>query len=613
MSAPKARILAIDDQLYFRSFLEGLLSEEGFEVATESGGPQALETLAQDGPFDLVILDAAMAETDGVAMIGRIRDRQPELGVIVASSVGDVQSVVAAMRKGASDYLLKPIDRDGLLASISKVLGQHRGQPDSTRLVDENLEFMGRLAELERALPLVGATELPQAAQGVLALLCGAAGVEDGVLWVADPAAGSLLTSAVRGRPNGDTLPRDWVPEDDAVPPAMRAGEPHAIGGVLHVPCRRGEELVAVARLGSDEGPASEAAEACMRLSGIAALVLSNARVLSSGTRTAEAVDAMDPTAPVARGGGEAAEPLRDPATGLPSRGFFDLVLATEVHKAQRYGRRLSCICVDAGAELEAPEPSTAVVAAVARTLRTSDSLASEDGSRFWVLVTDNDALGGVVLKRRLAERVREAAGGSEADVAVGMATYPHDGESSEQLVECALRNLDFERRSIVHELGLRAESPLAEMGERLLAHATSQPEELVAEAAELLLGELSCRPRDRGLLFLAPGSTADPVLAPLRALGDAESATEVFLASDGDTLPCGPAVTAVMLPTSVPPEITWMVRFGEGPLYALVAGARAPDGTRPVFHTSDSVLVEHLTFRLRADVGFGVRTGCGY
>ncbi|MBW2280138.1 MAG: response regulator [Deltaproteobacteria bacterium] len=603
MSAPKARILAIDDQLYFRSFLDGLLSEEGFDVTTEAGGPQALETLAQDGPFDIVILDVAMAETDGAAMIGRIRSRHPEIGVIVASSAGDVRSVVDAMRKGASDYLLKPIDRDGLLAAISKALAQHRGPSDNTRLVDENLEFMGRLSELERALPLVGATDLVDAAQGVLDLLCGAAGVEDGILWVADAETSSLSTSAVRGRMNEDTLPRDWVAEDDGVLVAMRAGEPHAIGGLLHIPCLRGEELVAVVRLGSDDASASEAAETCMRLSRIAALVLWNARALSTRPQTAAADDAPGP----------GAELLRDPATGLPSRGFFDLVLATEVHKAQRYGRRLSCICVDSWGDLGAPESSTAVVAAVARTLRTSDSLASENGSRFWVLVTDNDALGGVVLKRRLADRVRDAAGSTDADVAVGMATYPHDGESSEQLIDCALRNLECERRSIVHQLGLRADSPLAEMAERLLAHAKPEPEGLVAEAAELLLGELSCRPRDRGLLFLAPGSAGGPVMAPLRALGDVETATEVFLATDGDTLPCGPAVTAVMLPTTVPPEITWMVRFGEGPLYALVAGARSADGTRPVFHTSDSVLVEHLTFRLRADVGFGVRTGCGY
>ncbi len=603
MGTPKARILAIDDQLYFRSFLEGLLSEEGFAVHTEPGGPGLLELLERHGPFDLVILDLAMAEANGLTMIGRLCERAPGTGVIVVSGVGDVRSVVAAMREGASDYLLKPIDRDSLLDSIDRVLGRRRARVDQTRLVDENLEFMGRLSELERALPLVGASDLPTAAQGVLELLAGVAGGDEGVLWVADLAGRDLLTGAALGRANDDTLPRDWVPEDEPVGAAMRAGEPHFAAGVLHVPCMRGDELVAVARIGAEGGLAPDSADACMRLCGISALVLWNARQLSASEATG------------GRCGGDARESLRDAATGLPSRGFFDLVLDTEVHKAQRYGRRLSCICIDPSAEFDSGSTRDAAVSVIASTLRTSDVLSSEDGKRFWVLVTDNDALGGVVLKRRLADRVRDALGAKNrtTGVAVGMATFPQDGESGAELRSSALANLESERQSIVHALGLRSDSSLDEMGAILLKNAPLRPEAMVAEVAELMLGELSCRPRDRGLLFLAPGSNGGRLLAPLRALGDTETATEVFLASDGDTVPCGPSVTAVMLPANVPPEYTWIVRFGEGPPYALVAGKRKRNGKRPVFHSDDSVLVEHLTFRLRSDVGFGVRTGCGY
>ena len=603
MGTPKARILAIDDQLYFRSFLEGLLSEEGFAVHAERGGPGLLELLERHGPFDLVILDLAMAEADGLAMIGRLSERAPGTAVIVVSGVGDVRSVVAAMREGASDYLLKPIDRDSLLDSIDRVLGRRRDQVDQTRLVDENLEFMGRLSELERALPLIGAGDLPTAAQGVLELLASLAGADEGVLWVADLAGRSLLTGAAFGRSNDDTLPRDWVREDEPIGAAMRAGKPHFAAGVLHVPCMRGDELLAVARLGAEGGLAPGAADACLRLSGISALVLWNARQLSAS-------EAMG-----GRCGEDAREPLRDPATGLPSRGFFDLVLDTEVHKASRYGRRLSCICVDTSSELDSDSARDAAVSVIASTLRTSDVLSSEHGRRFWVLVTDSDALGGVVLKRRLADRVRDALGLQDrtAGIAVGMATFPQDGESGAELRSRALANLESERKSVVHALGLRSESSLDEMGAILLNNAPLQPEEMVTEVAELMLGELSCRPRDRGLLFLAPGSNGGRLLAPLRALGDTETATEVFLASDGDTLPCGPLVTAVMLPASVPREYTWIVRFGEGPPYALVAGKRKRNGKRPVFHSDDSVLVEYLTFRLRSDVGFGVRTGCGY
>ena len=230
----------------------------------------------------------------------------------------------------------------------------------------------------------------------------------------------------------------------------MCAGEPHFAAGVLHVPCMRGDELIAVARVGTEGGLAPDAADACLRLCGISALVLWNARQLSAGGRS----------------DGDASETLRDAATGLPSRGFFDLALDTEVHKAKRYGRRLSCICIDTSGETASDPARDAAVEVIASTLRTSDVLASEDGERFWVLVTDNDALGGVVLKRRLADRVRDALDlqGRPAGVAVGMATFPQDGESGAELRSRALANLESERQSIVHALGLRSDMRLDEM-----------------------------------------------------------------------------------------------------------------------------------------------------
>jgi hypothetical protein len=122
------------------------------------------------------------------------------------------------------------------------------------------------------------------------------------------------------------------------------------------------------------------------------------------------------------------------------------------------------------------------------------------------------------------------------------------------------------------------------------------------------VIGDIGNRPRESGLLFLAPGDDRRALLEPLGALVDSEIATEIFVASDGETLPVGPAVTALGLPPNVAPDTTWIVRFGEAPAYALIAGRPRSDGARPVFHTLDAGLVEHLAFRLRAEIGFGVR-----
>jgi hypothetical protein len=215
-------------------------------------------------------------------------------------------------------------------------------------------------------------------------------------------------------------------------------------------------------------------------------------------------------------------------------------------------------------------------------------------------------------LKRRIAQRLRDILREARvgANAALGVANFPVDGESLEALTSAAQRRVQEEHASVVRELGIEPETPLSAMGARLLDRARWLPRDFVGEAAELLIGDLACRPRDRGLLFLAPGPERPRFLAPLTALGDIETATEVFLATDGDTIPSGPAVTALSLPPNVSADTSWIVRFGEGPPYALVAGKPRADGARPVFHSSDPVLVEHMTFRLRSETGFGVRAG---
>jgi diguanylate cyclase (GGDEF)-like protein len=360
----------------------------------------------------------------------------------------------------------------------------------------------------------------------------------------------------------------------------------------LLVPCARAGQLIGVARLtpGAKGAFGAREIELSGRLGGIAARVLESARERDRLSRSS----------------------FCDSLTGLPGRAFLDEVGRTEVHKAQRFGRRLSLLCAD----LEGFDASRdrrampALVAAFRRTLRTTDVLIAEDGRRFWVLVTDTDSLGGVVLKRRIAQRLRDVLGEARLDAkpALGVANFPADGETLEGLQAAAQRRVLEEHSSVVHDLGIEPETPLSAIGARLLDRARWLPRDFAGEAAELLIGDLVCRPRDRGLLFLAPGPERPRFLAPLAALGDTETSTEVFVATDGDTIPSGPAVTALSLPPNVSADTSWIVRFGEGPPYALIAGKPRADGARPVYHSNDPVLIEHMTFRLRAETGFGVR-----
>jgi diguanylate cyclase (GGDEF)-like protein len=595
---PKARILAIEDQLYFRSFVEGMLSEAGHAVRAVENEARAFEVAAREGVPDVVIADPAQLGPDARAALERLRARWPKAALLALSASADPAVRSAAMRAGARDFMQKPVDREALLRAVAALLAPPRNEAEQGRLLDENVQLMSRVSLLERTTSLFELRGRAEVESRIGQLLQQETRARE-IAFYAEPRSDGTIARGVvlGGSTAAAAAPEVFVFEPPARAESLRAGrvvaEPDAASAkLLWVPFTRESRLVAIARLaGSPAGSfAPREQDVCAQISRIAAVALDGVQERERLARSS----------------------LRDPLSGLPGRDFLDEVGRTEVHKAHRFGRRLSLLCVDVDGfdsrRNVAVLPS--LVSAVTRTLRTTDVLAAEGAKRFWVLVTDTDPLGGVVLKRRIAQRLRDALREARLDAtpALGVANFPVDGESLEQLSAAAERRVQEEHASVVRELGIEAETPLSAMGARLLDRALWLPNDFVGEAAELLIGDLACRPRDRGLLFLAPGPDRKRFLAPLTALGDIETATEVFLATDGDTVPSGPAVTALSLPPNVSAETSWIVRFGEGPPYALVAGKPRSDGARPVFHSADPVLVEHMTFRLRAETGFGVR-----
>ena len=127
MSEPKkyaGRLLIVDDEPSMRSGLAALLTQQGFQVRTADGGEEALALLAEE-PVDLVVTDRRMPGIDGVELTRRLHELEPALPVIVVTADDDVSTAIAAVRAGASDYLLKPVDLDALLISIDQALS-HR-------------------------------------------------------------------------------------------------------------------------------------------------------------------------------------------------------------------------------------------------------------------------------------------------------------------------------------------------------------------------------------------------------------------------------------------------------------------------------------------------------
>jgi two-component system NtrC family response regulator len=112
--------LVVDDDKAVRTALRVNLGKH-HNVTQVDCGEKALKVLA-DTPMDLVITDVAMPGMGGMALMQAIRNRHPEVRVVVMTGYGSVTDAVGAMKAGADDYLIKPIEKDALLLIVEKAL-----------------------------------------------------------------------------------------------------------------------------------------------------------------------------------------------------------------------------------------------------------------------------------------------------------------------------------------------------------------------------------------------------------------------------------------------------------------------------------------------------------
>jgi DNA-binding NtrC family response regulator len=129
----RGRILIVDDEANARTALAELLHEEGYQVETAADGFKALPKLEEFAP-DLLLTDLKMPAMDGLALMCKARETDPELAVVVMTAFGAVETAVAAMRQGAADYITKPINLDELGLVVERAIENRRLRAEAGRL-----------------------------------------------------------------------------------------------------------------------------------------------------------------------------------------------------------------------------------------------------------------------------------------------------------------------------------------------------------------------------------------------------------------------------------------------------------------------------------------------
>ena len=609
-----ARILVADDDRVFRESLAGQLTRQGFEVEAVENGREALKRM-EAGTFDLVLADVLMPELDGIGLTSEVRRIAAEQEVILVTQKSDVGAAVAALRAGASDFLLKPVDEAELLQRVNRALERSALRRERAQLLSENMEFVKNQALYQRCLGLLATLDLERLQESCLADLCSVCDAQSGALWIMDDR-GDLYLRSYRG-----LMERSALTPRIALRPGIfseRLAGPHAfevpgkaLGKAFYLPLRAAGELVGLA-LCSDKltGEFHEADLAVVRAVGdFAATALRNARRYVALERLG----------------------LKDRDTAAYNLAYFIDYAAKEAYKARRYGRVFSLLTLsldgfdrwreEKGAE-KAAVLARSVIAALSGVVRDSDVVAKAADNEFFVLLPETDYLGALLFARRaravlVSEKIIESLGAADiVSATLGAATFPRDGADLDELAHVCRRRTDEARHSLACKLDLGRldfwqsvdlllgdrDSPKLPADE---THGTTHrgflPPGLFPQLQIEMALEVARDPRARGLLYLGCGEISSDLPA-VQAFDEvpADCAIRVYLLGRRADVESNPWATPVFLDGDERIlHHQFLLLYTENASYALIQ-KKPTRGAPWGFHTCDATVVDELVTKLQ-------------
>src|SRR6202008_3587099 len=126
-------VLIIGDEAEIGESLQTLLEMEGYDVEAAATGQQGLNRIGQRA-FDLILLDLALPDRNGMDILADLRAQAPGLSVIMITAYGTVENAVKAMQSGAANFIQKPWDNEKLLADVRAAIARHKAEEENIQL-----------------------------------------------------------------------------------------------------------------------------------------------------------------------------------------------------------------------------------------------------------------------------------------------------------------------------------------------------------------------------------------------------------------------------------------------------------------------------------------------
>jgi two-component system, cell cycle response regulator len=432
------RILIVEDDSFFREVFTDLLKEDGYLVEVAASGEEALEMIGAR-EYQLVVTDLVMRDVSGLDILSAVKRLDPATDVIMVTGHANVETAIYALKNGATDYLVKPINHDEFRHIVTHCMEQRR-------LLDENQELKGLLNMFQVSQTIANCLELERIYPLLMDALAKEVGVGRGLGYFSeagqlvlhevkgvDEAHASLLGQAAitecdlidDGSGNLFTL-RDFLPDDEDYGTDLREAM------CLYI--RHKSTLQGVIILFNDpERPLPKE----VKRKHISFLLDQASLALDNAARYNFAKDLL----------------YIDELTGLYNYRYLDVVLERELKRSERYGSNLSVLFLDIDLfkmvnDLFGHLIGSRVLREVGMLLRKSvrdvDAVIRYGGDEYTIVLVETGLEGAAVVAERIRQAI-EAFTFARADglairltVSLGYACSPDDASTKAELLEMA-------------------------------------------------------------------------------------------------------------------------------------------------------------------------------
>jgi diguanylate cyclase (GGDEF)-like protein len=629
----RGKILAVDDEKFFRNLYNDILSSEGYKVVTAESGEEALKIFAGE-PFDIVITDMEMKGMNGLQTMEAIKQLNPAQDVVIVTGISDVQMAVNAMKKGVTDYILKPVVPEDFLHLIKTIHEKQNLVAEHGKLISENLEYFGILSVYQRCLRILSILDMETLLDIILDSIMAETNAQGSLLWLFSPVNDDLLKLATaRGAVNISSEIDTLHLSTHGQLGMIKAGKPFydKVNGsdaeyenAFFIPLKVEERVLGLVKvsdkLNRDRFEVKDLMIA-KTIAGFASIAVENAWKVKE-------IEFKG---------------YKDVKTKTYHINYFADYVKKEILKAGRYQRTFSILCMKIENYYELKkrykdailkDTMQRVLNATIGVLRDADILAISKNDEYYVLLPETDYFGSLMTIRRIRNVLKDKAFVTDVkknhplEIGLRSASFPKDGGDLRTLLEIVRRRSEETRKSLYTRARL-GEMDFWNIFDRLVGKEDDYPlalidrkgsvkveidfeddegmgkfilftPKLLSQIQEVIFGEIEANTDSRGILYLG-AKNLEQFLTSLKNHAKVESsATKIFLIGEkGDKGWKSPNLTPVFVRGEEIEKVHFLIFLSVDYAYALLGRERG-DGMYYGIHTSDPVFVENVIAKLQ-------------